>query len=55
MGDIMIYFANAFITLFFYFQSYFWYIVLFILFAICVIVEFKEKSFLYIDDERKVV
>lgn len=53
--SIMVYFANGLLTLFFYFQNYFWYIVMFFLFLIVGGLEFKEKQHLYVDDERKVI
>lgn len=53
--SLLIYFTNALITLLYYFQSYFWYIVMFILFVITGVLEYKEKQVLFVDDERKVV
>lgn len=47
--------ANAFITLYMYFQLYFWHFLLFVLCMVCVVLEYKEKGFLYVDDQRKVV
>lgn len=55
MNQIGIYFANAFVALFFYIQDYFWYIIAFILFAVVGTIEFREKQYLFVDDERKVV
>lgn len=52
---IMTYFANGFIVLYFYLQSYFVEIVLLTLCLICVFIEYKEKQFLFVHDERKVV
>ena len=48
-------FSNAFIVLCFYIQSYFWYIVIFALLATVGIIEFHEKDYLFVDDERKVI
>ena len=48
-------FTNAFIVCYFYLQMYFYQIVLFIILVIAGIIEFKEKEFLTVDDERKVV
>lgn len=55
LTHIINYFSNAFIVLYFYLQSYFWYIVIFSLLAVAAIIEFHEKEFLFVDDERKVV
>ncbi len=55
MQNIFIYFANAFITLYFYIHLYFWHFILLILCLIAAVVEFRSKEFLYIDDQRKVV
>ena len=55
INTIVTVFSNAFITLYFYIQSYFGYIVIFALLAIMAGIEFHEKDFLFVDDERKVV
>lgn len=53
--NVFTYFSNAFIVLYFYLQCYFWYIIMGVFFAVIVGIEFHEKQFLFIDDERKVV
>lgn len=55
MNQICVYFSNAFIVLYFYLQNYFWYIIMFVFFAIVALIEFHEKDYLFVDDERKVV
>lgn len=52
---VSVYFMNAFIVLYFYFQLYFWQMVLFIIMLICLIIECKEKDFHYVHDDRKVI
>ena len=52
---LLTYYANAFIVLYFYLQSYFLEIVMMGLMICLVIIEFKEKEFLFVHDERKVV
>lgn len=49
------YFTNAFIVLYFYLQVYSAEIILLGLLLFCVYVEYKEKAFLFIDDERKII
>ncbi len=55
MQNILIYLGNACIALFYLFQVYFWYIVMFVLFFVMAMTEYKEKQHLFVDDERKVV
>ena len=55
METIFIVLKNAFISSFFYIQNYFFYFILLILFVICGCIEFHEKQFLFVDDERKVI
>ena len=55
MQNLFIYLGNACIALLYYFQMYFWYIIMFILMMGMGAVEYHEKQHLYVDDERKVV
>lgn len=55
MGNIGIMYANALITLYFYAQMYFWHFILLVLCVVAAIIEYRQKEFLYIDDQRKVV
>lgn len=47
--------ANAFITLFFYAQLYFLYLVIFTIMMYCAYLEFKELEFKFVEDERKII
>lgn len=55
MDNFLIYISNGAIALWYYFTSYFWYFVLFGLLTTAGFVEFHEKQFLFVDDERKMV
>lgn len=55
MDNFLIYISNGCIATWYYILSYFWYFVLLALLITAGVIEFKEKQFLFIDDERKIV
>lgn len=54
LENFFIIFANGFLTLFYYFQKYLWYLILFIMLIVMAGIEYHEKKVLMISDERKV-
>lgn len=46
---------NAIIVLSFYFQLFFYEILLFLTLFVLFLIEYKERSFEFVDDDRKVI
>lgn len=52
---IGIFLMNAVIVLSFYFQLFFYEILLFLTLFILFLIEYRERSFEFVDDDRKVI
>lgn len=52
---IGIFLMNAIIVLSFYFQLFFYEILLFLTLFVLFLIEYKERSFEFVDDDRKVI
>ena len=52
---IGIFLMNALIVLSFYFQLFFYEILLFLTLFVLFLIEYKERSFEFVDDDRKVI